>query len=167
MPEAIKITNRDLEEVNKAACKTVGFPDGERSVGGSGNRRKWNTKEKDARYRSLFGAPLVVITAAWKLIKQFVANDVYIKHLIYTMVFLKTYAKNQEIHCAIVDWPTVKNFSENILHVLRVLYKQSNQHSTHDYRTIHEYSTYIAYIILDYTFFYAYYAHSIRITPNS
>ena len=111
--ESIHINKRQVEHVDTVVMETVGFPD---SVG-----RKWDIKEKDARYWSLFGAPLLVITAAWQMIKYLVCDDYEIKHLLWGLVFLKVYAKNQTIHCSIVGWPTVKEFSSRSWYIIRIL----------------------------------------------
>ena len=39
--------------------------------------RKWDSKDKDARFRSLFGAPFFKIAATWELIKDFGRDDVF------------------------------------------------------------------------------------------
>ena len=39
--------------------------------------RKWDSKDKDARFKSVFKAPFVMIAATWELIKDFVRDDVF------------------------------------------------------------------------------------------
>ena len=114
--ESIHINKRQVEHVDTVVMETVGFPDSE--------GRKWDIKEKDARYRSLFGAPLLVITAAWQMIKYLVCDDYEIKHLLWGLVFLKVYVKNQTIHCSIVGWPIVKEFSSRSWYIIRILAEQ-------------------------------------------
>jgi hypothetical protein len=52
----------------------------------------------------LLGALSVVIAALWELIQSQVNYGVEGKHLLWGLVFLKVYAKNEETHCAIVDF---------------------------------------------------------------
>ena len=117
--EFIHINKKQVKHVDAVVMETVGFPDSD--------GRKWDIKEKDARYRSLFGAPLLVITAAWQMIKYLVCDDYEIKHLLWGLVFLKVYAKNQTIHCSIVGWPTVKEFSSRSWYIIRILAEQKNR----------------------------------------
>lgn len=68
-----------------------------------------------------------VITAAWQLIKMHVNDSTEIKHLLYALIFLKTYAKSQTVHCAIVDWPDQKEFSCKSWHVIKLLSEQKDR----------------------------------------
>jgi hypothetical protein len=83
--------------------------------------RKWESTDKDERFRSLFGAPSVVIAALWELIRLNVNYGVEEKHLLWGLVFLKVYAKNEETHCALVGFPTKKNFREKAWHIVNVI----------------------------------------------
>lgn len=114
--ENIELNPKQSKHVDRIAMELVGFPHEE--------GRDWDKGGKDARYRSLFGAPLLVITALWQLIKNIVDDGYEIKHLLYGLVFLKVYAKNQSIHCAIVDWPTEKEFSSRAWHIIKTLSDQ-------------------------------------------
>jgi hypothetical protein len=65
---------------------------------------------KNKRFRSLFDAPSVVIVTLWELIRSQVNYGVEEKYLLWGLVFLKVYAKNEEIHCTIVGFPTKQEF---------------------------------------------------------
>ena len=76
--------------------------------------RRWNTQDKERRFRACFGAPSKVVADLWNRIK---ANNPDIpsggkpKHLLWALVFLKVYS-TEEIHCSIVGWPSAKTFSK-------------------------------------------------------
>ena len=86
-----------MEEVIK---KTINFPDS----------RVWESK-KDERLRSLFGCSSFIIAQLWSMIYPSIFKDekqyhcAEQKHLLYALVFLKVYGPNEEVHCAIVDYP--------------------------------------------------------------
>ena len=73
---------------------------------------------KNAWYWSLFWAPLIVIVAAWKIIKNPLGDNFEIKLLLCRLVLLKVYAKNQNTHCVIVDWPTMEEFNYRLWHII-------------------------------------------------
>ena len=58
----MKITNGAIEAVEAAARETVGFPDYP--------QRDWDSKDKEERFVSLFGAQPKVIARLWELIKK-------------------------------------------------------------------------------------------------
>ena len=58
--------------------------------------REWDSKDKDARFKSLFGDPSVVIAAAWEMIKGFVRDDVECYHTLWVLIFLMVYAPNKD-----------------------------------------------------------------------
>ena len=74
---------------------------------------------KNAWYWSLFGAPLIaIVAAAWKKIKNPLGDNFEIKLLLCRLVLLKVYAKNQNTHCVIVDWPTMEEFNYRLWHII-------------------------------------------------
>ena len=71
-------------------------------------RMRWNTKDKNCRFRSCFGASSKVVSDLWNRIYEKNAGDfdepgAELKHLIWALVFLKCYS-TKELHCAIVGW---------------------------------------------------------------
>ena len=84
------------EAMDEVARTTIGWP----------KSRKWDCKDKQERFKSLFGANIDVITEIWNRIEQNVDTGIIPKHLLYGLVFLKVYATSEEVHCAIVDWPS-------------------------------------------------------------
>jgi hypothetical protein len=102
------ITAEAMDEVARA---TIRWP----------TSRKWNSKDKQERFKSLFGANIDVITEIWNRIEQNVDAGVVPKHLLYGLVFLKVYGKSEEVHCAIVDWPTAKTFREKSWHIIECI----------------------------------------------
>ena len=114
----VEITKKAIAKIEKIAKEDVlRFPE----------NRKWDAKDKEDRFRSLFGAPPVAIAAAWELIKDSVDNDIYHRHLLWGLVFLKVYAKNEETHCSIVGWPTKKEFREKSWRIVRNLADQKDK----------------------------------------
>jgi hypothetical protein len=107
----MKITKAAIRSIEKTVRETLGWP----------NNRKWDSVDKDERFRSLFGAPSVVIAALWELIRSNVNDDVEEKHLLWGLLFLKVYAKNEEIHCAIVGFPTRKEFRQKAWHIVEII----------------------------------------------
>ena len=98
----MKITNGAIEAVEASARETVGFPDYP--------QRDWNSKDKEERFVSLFGAQPKVIAGLWELIKNDVNDGILLKHLLWALIFLKIYAPNEDAHCAMVGWPTKQLF---------------------------------------------------------
>ena len=56
----ITVTKKGIKSIENTARETLRFPVG----------RKWDSADKDERFRSLFGAPSVVIAALWELIRS-------------------------------------------------------------------------------------------------
>jgi hypothetical protein len=54
----ITVTKKGIRSIESTARETLRFPE----------ERKWDSADKDDRFRSLFGAPSVVIAALWELI---------------------------------------------------------------------------------------------------
>ena len=74
--------------------------------------RKWESKDKDERIRSFFGASSVVLVDLWNRLKtQDLDTGATLKHLLWSLVFLKVYASS-EVLCAIVGWPNRKTFAK-------------------------------------------------------
>jgi hypothetical protein len=56
----MKITKAAIKAIENIAKETLRWP----------SNRKWDSADKDERFRSLFGAPSVVIAALWELIRS-------------------------------------------------------------------------------------------------
>ena len=96
------VNNEDIQAIEAVARATVRWPD----------HRRWDSSEKDARFKSLFGASSLIIAEIWKRIEETVSFEdpnAERKHLLWALVFLKVYA-TEEIHCAIVGWPNAETF---------------------------------------------------------
>ena len=91
------------ETVELIAKETLGWPE----------KRKWNSKDKDRRFRSCFGASSRVVAELWNCITQQEVEEPgsELKHLLWALIFLKVYA-TMEIHCSIVGWPCAKSFAK-------------------------------------------------------
>ena len=88
----------------------------------SGKNRKWDSEDKDARFKLLFGAPSVVIAAAYEMNKEdFVRDDVEQYHILWAIIFLKVYAPNEKTRCGLVGWPTKQQFREIAWHIVEIL----------------------------------------------
>ena len=76
-------------------------------------RQKWNSRDKDRRFRSCFGASSEIVAALWNKITQQHELQVggELKHLLWALVFLKVYS-TVEIHCSIVGWLSDKSFAK-------------------------------------------------------
>jgi len=100
----MNVTSEAVQAMEDAAKKTVGWDEV--------TNRKWNSKDKDKRIRSLFGAPCDVIANLWERVEPCVDKaGADRKHLLWALVFLKVYA-SEEVHCAIVGWPNPKSYRE-------------------------------------------------------
>ena len=76
--------------------------------------RRWNSRDKDRRFRACFGAPREVVANIWNRIDDApggIESGAEPKHLLWALVHLKVYS-TEEIHCAIVGWPSTKTFSK-------------------------------------------------------
>ena len=72
--------------------------------------RKWDTTEKDARIKSLFGAPSEVIADLWNRVRPSVDEPgAEPKHMLWALSFMKVYS-TEDVHCAIFGWPSVRTF---------------------------------------------------------
>jgi hypothetical protein len=84
------------------------------------NNRKWDSVDKDERFRALFGAPSVVIAEIWQRLVPMVEEKTYRKHLLWGLVFLKVYS-TEEVHCALVGHPTKKDFRQKSWHIVEMI----------------------------------------------
>eukprot|EP00536_Pseudo-nitzschia_multiseries_P012726 jgi/Psemu1/32962/gm1.32962_g len=101
----------DAEYVANAARIVLAFP----------AKRKWNSKDKEGRIISVFGASSSVIAEIWNRIEPNVQEGIELKHLLWALVFLKVYW-TEEVHCAIVvDWPNPRTFHEKAWHVIEAI----------------------------------------------
>ena len=92
------IINKDSIEL--AAKETLGFPP----------LTKWESKDKDSRIRSIFGASSEVISEIWNRIEPTISEPgAKPKHLLWAFVFMKVYS-TEDVHRAIVGWPSAKTF---------------------------------------------------------
>jgi hypothetical protein len=107
----IIVTKKGIRSIEKTAREMLQFPE----------ERKWESADKDERFRSLFGAPSLVIAALWELMRSQVNFGVEEKHLLWGHLFLKVYAKNEETHCAIVGFPTKQEFREKAWHIVNII----------------------------------------------
>ena len=90
----MNVTSEAVQAMEDAAKKTVGWDEV--------TNRKWNSKDKDQRFWSLFGVPSDVIASLWERVEPYVDKaGADRKHLLWALVFLKVYA-SEEVHCAIV-----------------------------------------------------------------
>jgi hypothetical protein len=109
--KAVQITKAAIKAIENIAKETLCWL----------NNSKWDSADKDEQFRSLFGAPSVVIAALWELIRSNVNEDVHENHLLWGLVFLKVYAPNKEVHCAIVGFPTRKEFRQKAWHIVEII----------------------------------------------
>ena len=90
----------DQDSIEEVAKETLSWPD----------NKKWDTTDKDDRFRSCFGAPSRVVAELWNRIEPTVDEPgAHPKHLLWALVFLKVYS-TEEVHCAIVGWPSTRTF---------------------------------------------------------
>ena len=80
--------------------------------------RRWNSKDKDSRIRSFFGAPLHLIAEIWNRIwtklseeekNGLIEDNVHYRYLLYALLMMKVYAP-VEVLCSMVGWPSTKTF---------------------------------------------------------
>jgi hypothetical protein len=73
-------------------------------------QRKW-TSESNMRFRSVFGAGSAVVADVWNRIEADgeISKGAEPKHLLWALVLLKVY-QSDEVHCALVGWPSVPTF---------------------------------------------------------
>ena len=90
----------DKDSIEQIAKETLAWPD----------NRKWETTDKDERFRSCFGAPSEVVAEIWNRIEPTIDKPgAHPKHLLWALVFLKVYS-TEDIHCSIVGWPSTRTF---------------------------------------------------------
>ena len=100
----MNVSNDAIQAMEDAAYTTLRWP---------GTKRDWDSADKDARIRSLFGAPFIVIADLWERIEPKIDKaGAERKHLLWSLVFLKVYGSSEEVHCAIVGWPCKQTFRE-------------------------------------------------------
>ena len=82
--------------------------------------RRWNTRDKERRYKAVFGASSAVVAELWIRILQRgpIEDGGRPKHLLWALVFLKIYA-TEELHCSIVGWPSTKTFTKWSLYFVK------------------------------------------------
>ena len=91
----------DAAKIENIAREVIGWP----------QHREWETRDKDRRFKALFGASSEVVATLWNMIDDH--NPVeggQPKHLLWALVHLKVYG-SEETHCSIVGWPTAKTFA--------------------------------------------------------
>jgi hypothetical protein len=99
----MNVTQEAINTIEEVARVTLGWP----------KHRRWESTDKDARFKSLFGASSTIVAEIWHRIEETVAAEdpnAERKHLLWALVFLKVYATSEEVHCAIVGWPHVQTF---------------------------------------------------------
>ena len=99
----------DEDYIDKVAKETLCWP----------QTRKWESRDLNERYRSFFGAPRSVIADVWNRVWDKLEPDEkdevckkgtpQCHYLLYALVLLKVYSSEQ-VHCAMVGWPSVKTF---------------------------------------------------------
>ena len=76
-------------------------------------KRRWDTKDKDRRFKALFGAQSSIVATLWNMLIENNNGDLddgKPEHLLWALVFLKVYG-TEEVNCSIVGWPCTKTFS--------------------------------------------------------
>jgi hypothetical protein len=109
------ITQEAVDAIEETARVTVGWP----------NHRRWESVDKDARFKSLFGASSTIVAEIWHRIEATVAAEdpnAKRKHLLWALVFLKVYATSEEVHCAIVGWPHLQTFRKYSWYFVEKIY---------------------------------------------
>ena len=93
------ITNSTIESIAK---EVLSWPE----------RRQWNTRDKDRRFKACFGASSDIVAELWNRIEASgPIEEGEPKHLLWALIHLKVYS-TVEIHCSIVGWPSSKTFSK-------------------------------------------------------
>ena len=92
------------------------------------SNRVWETN-KAKQIVSLFGASSVVVADLWNRIEPALLGDkssgwgAEPKHLLWALLFLKVYAKSEEVHCAIVGWPHSDTFRKWSWYFVRKIFE--------------------------------------------
>jgi hypothetical protein len=102
--ESMIITQDSLLEV---AAKLLDYP----------QYRKWKKETELRKFRSFFGCSTVTAADLWNRIESRLKNRSLPKHLLWSLVFLKTYA-TEEVHCRMVNWPDPKQYREWVWYIL-------------------------------------------------
>ena len=119
-----KPTKLEIEAVENQIKEIIRWPE----------RRNWESK-KDQRIKSLFGADSFIIAQIWMMIdpliekdqaKNTVHNGAEQKHLLYALCFLKVYGPNEEVHCAILDWPHSDTFRKWSWYIIDKIFSLQN-----------------------------------------
>ena len=104
-----KPTKQNIKSIDETAQSSLSFPS------------SWESqKEKDKVYKSNVGCTTIIIAAIWNEIKDFVTKDIYRKHLIWALVYLKVYSI-EYIHRRIVGWPDAKTFREKYWYIVEYI----------------------------------------------
>jgi hypothetical protein len=106
----MKVTKQAIDAIEQTAKEVLRWPD----------NRKWNSVDKDERFRALFGAPCIVIAEIWHRLIPMVEEKTDRKHLLWGLLFLKVYS-TEEVHCAIVGHPTKKEFRQKSWHIVEMI----------------------------------------------
>jgi hypothetical protein len=106
----MKVTKQAINAIEQTAKEVIRWPD----------NRKWDSVDKDERFRALFGAPSVVIAEIWQRLIPMIEEKTNRKHLLWGLLFLKVYS-TEEVHCAIVGHPTKKEFRQKSWHIVEMI----------------------------------------------
>jgi DDE superfamily endonuclease len=88
------------DALEKVVADTLRFPE----------NRRWSDKTLDRKIRAHFGAPASVITDLWNRLEGNIEVSSQPKHLLWSLVFLKTYSSSEDVLCTIVGHPDPKTF---------------------------------------------------------
>ena len=105
----VVVTEEEIAAVESAAHDALQWPD---------NRREWSDYNKKQVFRCLFGCSPKIIAELWKLIGEIDDDEeksleefgAKLEHLLYALVFLRVYGKNEVVHCAIFGHPSAKTY---------------------------------------------------------
>jgi hypothetical protein len=79
--------------------------------------RKWSQAVEHNKFRSFFGCSSEVATDLWNRIENGLRQRSLPKHLLWTLIFLKTYA-TEEIHIRLVGWVDPKSYRDWVWYML-------------------------------------------------
>jgi hypothetical protein len=79
--------------------------------------RRWHKETELQKFRSFFGCSACVGTVLWNRIEQSLKQRSLPKHLLWTLVFIKSYA-TEEVHCRMVGWADPKQYREWVWYML-------------------------------------------------
>jgi len=87
-----------------------------------------STLVKQRRFRSLFGTSPYVCSRLWEMVEHLVPSSSTVKHLLWTLHFLKTYSTETTISCAVgADEKTIRKWTSIFLHAIGSLALVSNR----------------------------------------